>query len=272
MPAAGTSTSSSRIVVSGSLRCRRRRRPPVAVRGRGRGRGGAGCGGCRPSSVAVLLPPGRWLRWLALVAGPVCGPGRLRSCSPSAAGLPSRLLVARSAAVCWSPPWSLVAVLRRSRSCSPSAGRCPAVASLPARSRPAACRARGPVALRRSCASRLVAGCLRRWLGLLGPRLLGARSRALGLGSLLALSARRALAAALGGLDGLDELRLLHLPAPAMPRPPAIDLRSASSMELSPPPRFLPGPAASVGACASGGGFDGVRHVRSFPRISADPA
>ena len=31
-------------------------------------------------------------------------------------------------------------------------------------------------------------------------------------------------------------------PAPAMPMPPAIDFRSASSMELSPPPRFLPVP------------------------------
>ena len=30
------------------------------------------------------------------------------------------------------------------------------------------------------------------------------------------------------------------LPAPAMPMPPAIDFRSAISMELSPPPRFLP--------------------------------
>ena len=36
-------------------------------------------------------------------------------------------------------------------------------------------------------------------------------------------------------------------PAPVMPRPPAIALRSASSMELSPPPRFFAGAADASG-------------------------
>ena len=40
-------------------------------------------------------------------------------------------------------------------------------------------------------------------------------------------------------------------PAPAMPMPDAIDLRSASSMELSPPPRFFgASPAAGPDASA----------------------
>jgi hypothetical protein len=38
-------------------------------------------------------------------------------------------------------------------------------------------------------------------------------------------------------------------PAPGMPMPPAIALRSANSIELSPPPRFFPEAGASpVGA------------------------
>ena len=75
-----------------------------------------------------------------------------------------------------------------------------------------------------------------------------------------------ALAAAWAALIASTSWAFFIEPAPAMPMPPAIDLRSASSMELSPPPRFL----AGGGASGRGGGFDGFRHVRSFPRISAD--
>ena len=240
-------------------------------RGRGRGPGGAGCGGCRPRRrrrgllvlagsgpgcwpwfwswllaaavlllvllVAVLacwcpavLAVLRFCVWPVLLAGPAVlalvlasgrwlwSPGRRRP-----AGGPGCAALARGA-------------LGLPSGCAPVAARCAPAGRSRAAGRPAA----GPGAGRalglggRVCST---AGCRRagRWCGSPGAR---CRRRLAGAAAALAGGCRPPDWAA---LIASTSCAFFMEPAPVMPMPPAIALRSASSMELSPPPRFLRG-------------------------------
>ena len=236
MPAAGVRMSSSRIVVSGSLRWLL---VPVGLRtgARGRGPGAAGSGGC-PLPVVVLL-------LAALLVGLLSGrsAGRSAGCWP-----------------CWSPAgscWSLLALLVL---LALLAAALLAVLGL------RACRpAGGPARSCRSCR-----GPGRSWspvlLGLGGPgavlrpdgpspgrsrSALVGRSRSTAVGSACrdAAPAPRPLdrrcdpdwpfAPTWAALMASTSWAFFIEPAPRMPRPPAIDFRSARSIELSPPDFFL---------------------------------
>ena len=232
MPAAGTSTSSSRIVVSGSLRWPPRSagrlprsRPPTA----------RGCGGCRPArrrTVAGCCGPagGRWFWLPPLVAA--AGPALVaaRSCCRPAVAAGCRSLRCRRCSV----------AAGRSRSgcgrgpvCGPGASCCGLRAGR-CRGRRSGCSLAACCAdwCRLRCLSR---ARLRRGLGCSRPRLAGAAG---------GCSARRRRAALPGcrwtppdwaALMASTSCAFFIEPAPGMPRPPAIDFRSASSMELSPP-------------------------------------
>ena len=273
MPAAGTSTSSSRIVVSGSLRW-----PALGWRRPGRGRA---LRSRRSRSRSRSRPRRRRLRLLRL---------------PSSS---SRLAVAL-VLVCWSwfwlrPPWLsrfcsrfvpvavllaavpvLVAGSAASRGCRPGCRGCgsrgparpvargPGVAVVAALVVPvavlAAVAALAVVALARSCrrscrpasdercsrlrAALVFSACRAGWrLGLsAGPRRV---FWVVWLCSLFSLAGRWPPWAA---LIASTSCAFFMEPAPLMPMPPAIALRSASSMELSPPPRFFAGAADASGA------------------------
>ena len=191
MPAAGTRTSSSRIVVSGSLRWP----PAAAARGRrGRGRGGGGCGGCRPPR---RRPGPAWSCWLVAAgsAGRSCcwswswllGPGPRWSC-------PGSVLLARPAA---GPAPSLW--LGRGLLGWPDRLRSSVLAGLSPRSR------RGP---RRPG---LGGGVARRSARPAAPARSAVAAR-LGRprGRRLAAGLAAGLATGLGRLDGVDQLGLLH--------------------------------------------------------------
>ena len=68
-------------------------------------------------------------------------------------------------------------------------------------------------------------------------------------------------------LDRLDELGLLHRAGPGNAHAPGHRLQVGDQHGVEPATALLRRVCA-----AGGGGFDGFRHVRSFPRISAEPA
>ena len=231
MPAAGTRTSSSRIVVSGSLRP-----PPPGGCGRGRGPGGAGCGG-RPrrrprppgrpgsplvvvagSAALVLLAAGRcWSAVLLLVA---CWLRCLPLAGPAAAGRR-----------CWSPLLVALLVPLLVAAAGPAA-RSLLVAALLAGS--PRCRPAVALALS-SCAVVLRAGRSSRVLTLLGGACAARRAWP-------GLPARAGRSPdwppdwpAWAALMASTSWAFFIEPAPLMPRPPAIDFRSASSIVLRPP-------------------------------------
>ena len=270
MPAAGTSTSSSRIVVSGSLRW------PTTCAAAAAGcwcRAGAGralpvaaaAPAVAPAAVAVAVRrPGRLLVLLAglvLLAagsagsGPAAGPGCCWSCWSGPAGRPagrpccsaccSLLAVGLLLGSCWPRPcWLLAGSCFGCRSCwrVRLLWRGPARAARRWRRRPAAGPAPG-------CAARALGWRSRPRTGLLGAGL-----RRGGFGRRPASSGRRGAcrgwprpapdAAGLVRLDGVDELGLLHGARARDAQARRHRLRSASSMELSPPPRFLAALAA----------------------------
>ena len=276
MPAAGTRTSSSRIVVSGSLRW-----PPpvlrwaVAVRSRSRPRRrrlrrlpspspscrrpGRGPGLPVLALVAVLWFWSCWslvlVRLLVLLAVLASGCGALAAGRGSGSGR----CWSRS---CWRGPGSaLVLVLARGPGRAAGRGRSwSRVAVL--------------LAARGLCSGRLLLlglpGALSWRLAralrpasrlLLGPSP-GARSGSgPAPGRVLRASARGPVLRGLSwgafswpplwrALIASTSWAFFMEPAPEMPIPPAIDLRSASSMELSPPPRFLPAAAGAPSGAA----------------------
>ena len=94
------------------------------------------------------------------------------------------------------------------------------------------------------------------------------RARRTLLGSAFAGTAAR-LAARLGGLDGVDELGLLHLARARDAHSAGHLLQVGDEHGVESATALLGGRAARRGGVlAGGGGFDGFRHVRSFPRIS----
>ena len=239
-------------------RRRRLRRLPLAVAGRwslgpGRRRWSAGRG------------PGRWF-WSPGSGRPGSGRGSgRRCCRPGPAGCrgPARgcrpwlWSPAAGRRWLWSPCWSWSLAGRRGRSPLLVAGR---------RGRVARRRSCWSLVLRRGCpaAARLARGSL--------PRGLVRRASCSARGS--ACSARPAsapLAAALGGLDRLDELGLLHGAGAGDAQAAGHRLEVGEQHGVESATALLrPGAVGASGG--SGGGFDGFRHVRSFPRISADPA
>ena len=245
MPATGTRTSSSRIVVSGSLRADgraplRRRRVAAAgrrVRSRSRPRRRR-LRRLPPSPSSPLLV----LLLVALLAGRPAG----RPAGPAGRGPavgPAVLVWSCGPASRSSRAWSCCVLRLCCRLCCRSASWPPCCSAWPlgssasallvlrgGRRRPVARVWRRPAALGRSWLAAFVAVCV--------ARLRPARPLRLGTGL-----CRRDWPRRLGGLDGVDQLGLLHRAGAAMPRPPAICFSSASSMELSPPPRFLAGPS-----------------------------
>ena len=243
MPAAGVSTSSSRIVVSGSLRCRRSRSPvaprsrPVAVAVAARD--DVGYGGCRrPRSRAsvrrrpgspwpsgfcwfsVLCPlvlalvarfPPSLSPWFCCPGCPGCGPGSppwARSWRPGVLLPVLPVLVRRWSLRSW-VPWSWSP---RARAAAPAG----VGLRLRASSRPS----------RRASARASAAALGTAWSGPGRP----GRCRSDVPPDWAALMASTSCA-------------FFMEPAPRMPRPPAIDFRSASSMVLSPPDSFFGGAA-----------------------------
>ena len=240
MPAAGTRTSSSRIVVSGSLRLRgcRRSRAVAAAAVAVAAAAGGGCDAAvarrRGRSAAVARSPwslaalaalaaaGRlvpWSAWsLPLAAG--CSRSPWSPCWPPSAGRPVALagrcpaaaaVVLLAAPVSGVPVASVVPAAR-------SPGR-PGRARLPLRGRALRRRWRsalagcGRRAARGSDAALRLVGCGGSAAGRLGRRSPAAGRLVAGLGAGLASTGRvglAGLAARLGGLDRVDELALAH--------------------------------------------------------------
>ena len=237
MPAAGTRMSSSRIVVSGSLRGLR-----------------PGCWPCCPPCWPLLpalrgLLPG--LRRAVAVAAPAAAVAAAaalrRPAGPagSAAAGPGSAAGSAAGSAGGSGPGpagrgrpAVVAVLR-----GPAGG-------------PA-----GP-----SCCCLLLRGCFSALLG----RLLG-RSGFVGLSAFWSFLSRPAcafrLATRLGVLDRLDQLRLLHGAGTADAQAARHRLEVGDEHGAEPTAALLRRARGGVGSGA--GGFDGFRHVRSFPRITA---
>ena len=113
--------------------------------------------------------------------------------------------------------------------------------------------------------------------GLLGRLLVGLLARAVLVAARLraaapatGLSAR--LPAGLGSLDRLDELRLLHRAGSTDPETAGHRLQVGQQHGVESTRPLLRGLRRAVRGATRGvrrGGFDGFRHVRSFPRISA---
>ena len=266
MPAAGTRTSSSRIVVSGSLRWPPPLRGPRSVRSvrsvRSRSRS---------------RPRRRRLRRLP------SAPWSSRPCSPRFCcwSLRSRFSRFWSRFCCWSPRsrfsrfwsrfccwsprsrfsrfWSRFAVL--AAAAVPVLVAALVVARLGARGsrsrgsgRPAR-RGRGPrpgSAAPRAACSRVLLGLLLAALGARRPRSAGRASlrrpeSLRGAESLPGAESVRAPAPDCAPLIASMSWAFFMVAAPGMPMPAAIDFRSAISMELSPPPRFLGAPAVASG-------------------------
>ena len=93
----------------------------------------------------------------------------------------------------------------------------------------------------------LLAGRLRRGSVVLGSGCLGALGGGRGLGALGGRLAARP-APPWAPLIASMSWAFFMVAAPGMPMPAAIDLRSAISMELSPPPRFLGAPVDASGS------------------------
>ena len=263
--------------MSGSLRC------PTAALAPPRSRSRPAAVGARWRAVAVAAAAATVAAAAARrrrppCASPCCWLPCWLSCWPGPAGRPAGPGPAGWS--CWSRPLVLLA-------------RCPAGPAVlswsrPARSRswrpasacPAGCALARPLAASALLAVGSAARPGRR-LGVARRACVAARSccpAVAGVRSLRPVSAAGCarpasrpapLAAALGGLDGVDQLGLLHGAGAAMPRPPAIDFRSASSMELSPPPRFFAGRSRLSGARWWIRWFPS-REV--LPTFSADPA
>ena len=252
MPAAGTRTSSSRIVVSGSLR------PPARVRSRSRPRRRRLRRPPSPSSswsvvlvVLLVLPVllvcwscwscwscrSCWFCWPAGSAGPA-GPGcAAGSGSPWPPWPPWRfaLLALLAVLVALRCSLALLAVLRRAvvRTCRrTSCRRCASSRALLA--------LRGPGAVLALLARLAVLLALLPRLGLAAPDAL----RPAGWPVLAGLAAAD-WPPGLGALMASTSWAFFIEPAPLMPRPPASDLRSASSIVLT---RRASSPPSATGA------------------------